>query len=114
MHIDISNHNLVRAWFKISPIHKLKNKKETYKNLSWIKKDEESFEKFKNHFRKLIGKKDSFNKYMKKSNTTLKSILFKRKRIKVEKKGNKILLAAKWVDKELIENLKNLEVCKAK
>ena len=57
MLLDISDHNLVRAWFKISPIHKSKNKKETYKNLSWIKKDEESFEKFKNHFKKQIEKK---------------------------------------------------------
>ena len=30
----------------------------------------------------------------------------KKKRIKVDKKGKKIILAAKWVDGELIDNLK--------
>ena len=50
--LDISDHNLLRAWFKISPTHILKNKKEIYKNISWIKKDDISYEKFKNHFKK--------------------------------------------------------------
>ena len=39
-------------------------------------------------------------------NDTLKIVLLKKKRIKVKKKGNKILMAAKWVDNELIDNLK--------
>ena len=87
--LDISDHNLVRAWFKISPVHRIKNKKEIYKNLSWIKKDEESYEKFKEDFKEKIGKKCNFNKYMNKLKTTLKAVLLKRKRIKVEKKGKK-------------------------
>ena len=57
MLLDISDHCLVRAWFKISPIQRLKKEKPTYKNLSWIKRDEESYERFKISFKKLIGKK---------------------------------------------------------
>ena len=43
---------------------------------------------------------------MSKLNDTVKTVLLKKKRIKVKKKGDKILLAAKWVDNELIDNLK--------
>ena len=57
MFLDISDHCLARAWFKISPTQKLKEKP-IYKNLSWVKKDEESYENFKNSFKKQIGKKN--------------------------------------------------------
>ena len=43
---------------------------------------------------------------MGKLKTTLNSTLRKRKIIKVGGKGNKIILAAKWVDEELISNIK--------
>ena len=43
---------------------------------------------------------------MNKLNRTLRIELLKKKRLKVGKKGKKIILAAKWVDNELIENLK--------
>ena len=43
---------------------------------------------------------------MSKLNDTVKTVLLKKKRIKVKKKVDKILLAAKWVDNELIDNLK--------
>ena len=56
--------------------------------------------------KKLIGKKCSFNKYMNKLKRTLSLKLHKKKRIKLDKKGKKIILAAKWMDKELVGNLK--------
>ena len=43
---------------------------------------------------------------MGKLNKTLKSTLLKKKRIRADKKGKKIILAAKWVDREFIDNLK--------
>ena len=70
------------------------------------KQDEESNEKFKINFKKLIGKKINFNKYMNKLNRTLNTVLLKKKRIKLDKKGKKIIIAAKWVDNELVNNLK--------
>ena len=77
--LDISDHCLVRAWFKIGHTQQIKCRKPTYKNINWIKKDEESYEEFKIAFRKLIGKKCSFNKYMNKLKRTLNTILLKRK-----------------------------------
>ena len=61
---------------------------------------------FKKAFKKLIGKYSSFNKYMGKMKRTLNSVLLRRKRIKLGRKGKKAILAAEWVDKELIENIK--------
>merc|ERR1712121_211859 len=76
MHIDedrailnISDHNLVRAWFRIGPSSKPK----------WT---------------------------MKKLKTSVNHHLRKRKKLKVGKKGNKIIRAAEWVDLELIESIK--------
>ena len=43
---------------------------------------------------------------MNKMKETLNQKLFKKKRIKLNKKGKKIILAAKWMDEELVENLK--------
>ena len=41
--LDISDHCLVRAWFKIGHTQQIKCRKPTYKNINWIKK-------MKNHF----------------------------------------------------------------
>ena len=104
--LDISDHSLVCTWFKMSHTQQIKSRKPKYKNISWIKKDEESYEQFREAFRKLIGKKCSFNRYMEKLKRTLNTTLLKRKRIRIDKKVKNIILAAKWVDKELIDNLK--------
>ena len=43
---------------------------------------------------------------MKKMKMTLDSVLKRKKRIKLGRKGKKTILAAEWVDQELIENIK--------
>ena len=43
---------------------------------------------------------------MEKLKKTLNTTLLKRKRIRIDRKGKKILLAAKWVDTEMVDNLK--------
>ena len=58
--LDFSDHCLVRAWFKINPSNKIKKEKPIYKNLSWIKKDQESYERFKTIFKNKVGKKGKF------------------------------------------------------
>ena len=47
------------------------------------KKDEESYELFKETFRKHIRKNTSFNKFMKKMKMTVNIVLKKKKRIKL-------------------------------
>ena len=112
MHIDeekillnISDHCLVRAWFKLGTNRKVEWKKSKTKEIQWIKKDEESFKKFEEAFTPKIGKSTSFRGFMEKIKTTLNIVLKKKKRIKVGKRGKQTILAAEWVDSELIDNI---------
>ena len=91
MHIDeekiilnISDHCLVRAWFKLGTNTRTDWKKKTIiKEIQWIKKDDESFKKFETAFIPKIGKNTSFSGFMKKIKTTLDITLRKKKRIKI-------------------------------
>ena len=89
--LNISDHCLVRAWFKIGPVSKTSWKKQKAKTITWIKKDEESFELFKEAFKKHIGKNTSFNKFMKKMKITVNTVLKKTKKIKLGRKGKKTI-----------------------
>ena len=113
MHIDenktlisISENNLVRAWFKIGLSSKPRWMKTKPKIITVIKKDEESLNQCREVLRKHIGKSTSFNLFLRKLKITVNQTLKKRKKIKVGKKGNKIIRAVEWVDLELIENIK--------
>ena len=75
------------------------------KEIQWIKKDEESFKKFEAAFTPKIGKSTSFRGFMGKIKTTLNTVLKKKKRIKVEKRGKQTILATEWVDYELLDNI---------
>ena len=112
MHIDeekellnISDHCLVRAWFKMGTKLKTNWKKTQMKEIQWVKKDEESLKKFETAFLPKIGKSTSFEGFMKKVKTTQDIVLKKRKRIKVGKRGKQKVTAAEWVDMELIDNI---------
>merc|ERR1711874_464253 len=93
MHIDeekvilnISDHCLVRAWFKIGTGTKT-DWKIKMKEIKWIKKDEESFKRFIEAFTPKIGKSTSFRSFMEKIKSTL-NIVLKKKRIKLGKEVN--------------------------
>jgi len=111
MMLNISDHCLMRVWFKLGTNNERTNwKKTNSKIIKWIGKDEKSLKKFETAFIPLIGKKTSFRKCMDKMKTTLNSTMRKRKKIKVGGKGKNIILAADWVDEELIRNIK-LRTC---
>ena len=112
MHIDeekillnISDHCLVRAWFKLGTNIKTKWKKTKIKEIQWIKKDEESYKEFETAFTQKIGKSTSFGGFMNKIKSTQNTVLRKKKRIKIGKRGKHKILAAEWVDCELIDNI---------
>ena len=54
----------------------------------------------------MIGKKVSFNDFMRKIKISQERILKKSKKIKVGRKGDTRIAAAEWVDEEIIENIK--------
>ena len=93
MHIDeerailnISDHNLVRAWFKIGPSSKPRWRKSKSKMITVMKKDEESLNQCKEALKKHIGKSTNFNLFLRKLKTSVNHTLRKRKKIKVGKK----------------------------
>merc|ERR1711874_775665 len=114
MHIDedktmlnISDHNLVRAWFKIGPNNNKPSwKKPTKKHITWISRDEDRLNLCANSFKEKIGKKHSFWKCMSKLKTSIDETMKRRKMINLGGKGKLKLISAEWVDKELIDNIK--------
>ena len=71
-----------------------------------MKKDENSLKKCRDKLRDQIGRSAKFNLFLKKLKTSVNHHLRKRKRIRIGKKGNKIIRAAEWVDLEIIENIR--------
>ena len=89
MHIDeekellnISDHCLVRTWFKIGNEKKTRWNKPKKKETIWIKQDEESLKEFVKNFKPKIGKRIGFKKFMGKMKTTLNATLKKKKKAK--------------------------------
>ena len=114
MHIDedrtmlsISDHSLVRVWFRLGTDNDTTNwNKNKFKIITWISREEDRMKVFESAFTPKIGKKISFRKCMKKLKNTLNSTMKKRKKIKLGNKNSNKLLAAEWVDDELIGNIK--------
>ena len=102
----ISDHNLVRAWFKIGLSSKPRWMKTKPKVITVVKKDKESLTHCREVLRKQIGKNTSFNLFLRKLKISVNQTLKKRKKIKVGKNGSKIIRAAAWVDQELMDNIK--------
>merc|ERR1711874_17947 len=105
--LNISDHNLVRAWFKINPGHKkVKWNKTTRKCITWISRDEGRLVKCAESFKRKIGKKISFRKCMNKLKSSIDENLKRRKKVKLAGKNQVKMISAPWVDEELIENIK--------
>ena len=87
MHIDedkallrISDHNLVWAWFKVGSSYKPRWMKIKQKEITVMKKDENSLVQCRETLRKHIGKNTSFNMFMKKLKISVNQTLKKRKK----------------------------------
>ena len=64
--LNISDHNLVRAWFNIGGEEKLTWKKPKYERIEWFKKDPDSMNEMEKDLIPMIGKKVGFNDFMRK------------------------------------------------
>jgi len=104
--LNISDHNLVRAWFKIGNTKPIKKKKKNIKEITWISRDQNRIDKCVEDFKQNIGRKINFKKCMTKVSS---SVNFAMKRKLKRRPGGKKkieLKAATWVDTELKENIK--------
>jgi len=105
--LNISDHNLVRVWFQLGNNNIRPNwKKKTLKDITWISRDEDRLTQCANSFKSKIGKKISFKKCIDKIKTSVNSTMKRRKKIRPGGKKEMKLLAAEWVDRELLDNIK--------
>merc|ERR1712082_111035 len=82
--LNISDHNLVRAWFKIGNPKPLKKKKKNIKEITWISRDQNRIDKCVEDFKQNIGKKINFKKCMTKVSS---SVNFAMKRLQTGRKN---------------------------
>merc|ERR1711888_334023 len=102
--LNISDHNLVRAWFKLKHDRYKIKKSKPKKNITWISRKAECLQLCLESFKKKVGRKHSFKGCINKLKTSVEHTM--RKSVK-KKPGNKDqpLRAAPWVDKELTDNI---------
>ena len=105
--LNISDHNLVRVWFQLGNSNSRTNcKKKTLKDMTWISRDEDKLAQCAKSFKSKIGKKISFRKCIDKIKTSVDSTMKRRKKIRPGGKKGIKLLAAEWIDRELLDNIK--------
>ena len=102
--LNISDHNLVRAWFQIGGENHPKTKKKKTKEITWTSREQDRISLCVEDFKAKIGKKHSFKGCMSKLRSSLEHTM--RRKLRKKPGGKKAMLAAPWVDTELIENTK--------
>merc|ERR1712033_39798 len=102
--LDISDHNLVRVWFKMGNNNYRGGKKKPRKRITWISRHPTNIAKCVKNVKARIGRRHGFKYCMEKINTAVKQTM---KRTKLERPGRKwqTIRAAPWVDRELKENV---------
>ena len=102
--LDISDHNLVRAWFRMKEDKYKIKKRKPKKEITWISRKAECLQKCLESFKRKVGRKHSFKGCINKLKTSVEHTM--RKSVK-KKPGNKDqpIRAAPWVDRELTENI---------
>ena len=104
--LNISDHNLVRAWFQIGNVDCPKPVKKPVKEITWISREQDRIDLCVRDFRNKIGKKHSFKKCMNKIKSSVEYTMRRKLRRKPGSKRQIILKAAPWVDTELLGNIK--------
>ena len=104
--LNISDHNLVRAWFQTGNDNYHIPRKKPVKTITWISREQVKIDKCVIDFKSKIGKKVSFKSCMGKIKTSVEHAM--RRKMKRRSGGKKklTLKAAPWVDEELIVNIK--------
>ena len=104
--LNISDHNLVRAWFQIGNENYNIPKKKPVKTVTWISREQDRIDLCVSDFKTKIGKKMSFKGCMGKIKTSVEHAMRRKMKRKPGGKKKLTLKAAPWVDGELISNIK--------
>ena len=103
--LDISDHNLVRVWFKLGNDNYKVKKRRPKKRVSWISRNPVNILKCVSNLKARIGKKHKFKDCIEKLKVAVNHTMKKTKIQKIGGKEKSIKKAAPWVDKELIDNV---------
>merc|ERR1712050_520775 len=103
--LNISDHNLVRIWFKLGNENHNVKKKIPRKRVTWISRNPVNILRCVSNFKARIGKKHNFKSCIEKLKTAVNHTMKKTKVQRLGGKENSFKRAAPWVDKELIENV---------
>ena len=80
--LNISDHNLVRAWFQVDGENFPKPRKRTVKEITWISREQGRIDLCVENFKTKIGKKHSFKKCMNKIKSSVEYAMRRRLRKK--------------------------------
>ena len=102
--LNISDHNLVRIWFKMGNDNYRGNKKKPKKRITWISRNPINISRCVGNFKARIGRRHGFKNCMEKLKTAVNHTM---KKTKLQRPGRKwqTIKAAPWVDKELRDNV---------
>merc|ERR1711888_557383 len=112
--IDISDHNLIRAWFDIKHMKKENWKEKKFETITYYKNDPESLGNMEEDLMKRIYKGTSFNKIMDRMEIAQDRKLKKQKRIKIGRLEDKYIKSAAWMTEEIIISQKIRKILSAK
>merc|ERR1712179_400770 len=104
--LNISDHNLVRAWFQLGNDNYMVPKKKPVRTVTWISREQDRIDLCVSDFKTKIGKKMSFKGCMGKIKTSVEHAMRRKMKRKPGGKKKLTLKAAPWVDGELISNIK--------
>ena len=104
--VNMSDHNLIRAWFKIGRGDTRKWEKKNYEIRTWYKKDEESLKKMEEELLTKISGPTSFNSLMDKIEIAQDRTLKAQKKMRTCMNGGERVVAAEWVNDEVQSYLK--------
>lgn len=96
--LNISDHNLIRSWYKVGRENGISWRKAKYEERTWYAKDEKSLKKMEVELEQTIRGPTSFNGLMDKIEIAQNRTLKKTRKIKIGNKGKKPVLSAEWMD----------------
>ena len=102
--VNMSDHNLVRAWFNLGRGEMIKWKKTKYEKRTWYKKDTQSLEKMEEDLMSTLGRKISFYLLIRKIETSQNKTLKVEERMKIGTNRERSIVVAEW----LTENYKQV------
>ena len=112
--IDISDHNLIRAWFNIKHGKQENWKEKKFETITYYKNDTESLEKMEEELMKKIYKGTNFNKLMDRVEIAQDKKLKQQKRIRVGKIEDKHIKSAAWMNEEILMSQRIRQILNAK